>query len=455
MSETRTGRKNGSATTLTIAEFLKRKMALAGLNATALAKDLKVHVQTIYNVTTEKRDVSPSLALKLSKRFNAPPEVWLQKTVEVNLSEVDDALTAKRAKRSGKVESENGLPLFSLGGDNATKGNLVDRMLVDRDIERLLSAPGGPVSISPYFSEHVQPASYDLTVGIIIERGFRELSEHEWVLVLKRAYEPDDSQSRETEFIDALLRAKGDAVRWGKSTDFQEGGSVVIVTRELVSFEKEYLAEVGSTATNAMRGLLVNHGFQIDPGYSGPIIVTAMNIGLDEFNLSSGDKIVSLAIRKLAEPPEHAYRADIQKRVVGIFHRVDEALKGLFTCRPLPAEKRYIAESKRLAQSHIAPTEDEALNKAVSAIMEALAKPVTDDPEHKALDAAVREVLESVSIDRQEAKALVRHLSITDESIKANAMRYFEKHDDRQTIGATLTWLRQDPIVALLAMTDG
>ncbi|MEN2791388.1 helix-turn-helix domain-containing protein [Sphingomonas oligophenolica] len=435
------------------ADFLKRKMALSGLSATALAKELKVHVQTLYNVTTGKRPISSALALKLAKRFNAPADVWLAESVEVNLSDVDDALTAKRAKRNGRVDGEQNLPLFA--GSPAAPPR-VDRVLIDRDIERLLQTPGGPVSVTPYDPGQVQPASYDLTVGIIIEKGFRELSEHEWVLVLKRAFDAEDSQSREADHVDAILKKKGGAVVWSKSVDLDdERRSVVVLTRELVGFEKEYLAEVGSTATNAMHGLLVNHGFQIDPGYSGPIIVTAMNIGNEPYRLSSGDKIVSLAIRELAEPPERAYRADLQQKIVRIFHRVDEALKSLFVCRPLIGGKEFVAESEALKQTHVAGTEDDALNKAVSAVMEALSKPIGDDPVHRALDAAVRNVLNSVSIDKQEAKALVRHFSITDEKIKAQAMRYFAVADDRQTIGATLERLQQDPIVALLTLTDG
>jgi deoxycytidine triphosphate deaminase len=442
----------GGVTTVTPAEFLKRRMAVSGLSATALAKDLKVHVQTLYNVTTGKRPISSSLALKLSKRFVEPVDVWLSEAVEVTSSDVADALTAKRAKRNGKTESEQDLPLFAGSPPALPK---VDRILVDRDIEQLLVAPGGPVNITPYDPDQVQPASYDLTVGIIIEKGFRLLSEHEWVLVLKRAFEPENSQSREAVYVDAFLKKKGDSVRWHKAFELVERTSVVILTRELVSFEKEYLAEVGSTATNAMHGLLVNHGFQIDPGYSGPIIVTAMNIGNDAYTLTNGDKIVSLAIRKLAEPPEHAYRADIQQRVVAVFHRVDDALKSLFTCRALHRDQEYAAESDALGQSHIAESEDEALNKAVSALMEALAKPVSDCPANRSLDAAVRGVLDSVTIDKQEAKALIRHFAITEETTKANAMRYFATPDDRQTIGATLRRLGQDPILALLTMMDG
>jgi deoxycytidine triphosphate deaminase/plasmid maintenance system antidote protein VapI len=454
MSETRKAeRKAGGVTTLSPADFLKRKMALSGLNATALAKDLNVHVQTLYNVTTGKRPISSSLALKLSRRFVEPVDIWLSEAIEISASDMADmALTAKRARRSGRVDGESSLPLFS---DSRRHFGNLERILVDREIEKLLESAGGPVSVTPYDPDQVQPASYDLTVGIIIEKGFRELSEHEWVLVLKRTYEGDDTKTREAGHIDTLLAKKREDIRYSKTVTLTERKSVVVLTRELTSFKKEYLAEVGSTATNAMRGLLVNHGFQIDPGYSGPIFVTAMNIGLDAFTLSAGDKIVSLAIRRLAQAPDRAYRADIAQRILAIFQRVDDALKSLFTCRALLGGKEFAAESDALGQTHIAASEDEALNKAVAAVMETLSQTVTEDPAYKALDTAVRNVLKLISIDKQEAKALIRHFAITDETLKNQTMRYFVAADDRQTLGATLLRLGQDPIVALLAMPDG
>ena len=138
MSDSRTAvGKPGGVTTLTPAAFLKRKMALSGLNATALAKGLGVHVQTVYNVTTGNRPISPSLALKLSKRFVEPVDVWLSPEIEISTSDLTDmALTAKRAKqRSGRVDGEQSLPLFR---DGAPTVQNVDRILVDREIEQLL-----------------------------------------------------------------------------------------------------------------------------------------------------------------------------------------------------------------------------------------------------------------------------------------------------------------------------
>lgn len=434
--------------TLPPGEFLKRRMALAGLSATALAQEIKVHVQTIYNVTTGKRPISSTLALKLSRRFVEPVEVWLSDAIEISADSAQVALTAKRARRSGQVEGLGSTPLFAGYSEN------VDGILVDREIEDLLASRTSPVSIAPFDPAHVQPASYDLTIGIIIEAGFRELSEHQWGLVLRKEHDRDAPLTRETEYIEELIAAKEGKIRYSTSATLRRGDSVVILAREFVSFSTQYLAEVGSTATNAMSGLLVNHGFQIDPGYAGPIFVTAMNIGLDDFPIAAGDKIVSIALRRLARPPERAYQADIGQRILGISEKVDKALKGLFRCRALLGEGEVIAESTAFDEAHIGTSEDEALNKAVASIMAALAQPGAEDPEKQAIAAAVGKVLSSISIDKPDAKALVRYFAVADDAVKARVMKFFVAPDDRQTLGATLERLNLDPILALVRISE-
>lgn len=48
-----------------------------GLTVAALAKDLTVSRQTINELLRERRAVSPSMALRLSRLFGNSPEFWL------------------------------------------------------------------------------------------------------------------------------------------------------------------------------------------------------------------------------------------------------------------------------------------------------------------------------------------------------------------------------------------
>lgn len=433
-------------------EFLKRKMALAGVNATTLAKDLGVHVQTVYNVTTGGRSISPSLALKLSKRFIEPAETWLSDPIKVRASDMlEMALNAKRARRDGSARRD-GPTLFDSPETKPAEG---DRILVDRDIHALLD-DAHALQIQPFDPSHVQPASYDLTVGIIIEKGFRELSEHDWVLVLNLEY-GGALQPQERKHIEAALENKREKISYSTQTvELIQNQSVAILTRELVRFGARYLAEVGSTAANAMHGLLVNHGSQIDPGYAGPIFVTAMNIAADPFTLSGGQKVITLTIRQLANAPEKSYREDIEKRVLEITYRLDAALKAMMICRPLNHDEGYLAEGDPIEGAVHGASEDEALNRAITTILAQLSQSEdrADDEDSPAVKATMK-VLYDTTIDRAEAQALLEYFLITDESARRRMMLLFTHTEDRQRLSFFLSKVAIDPGLAMTAMFNG
>ncbi len=48
-----------------------------GITQTELAKTLKTSFRTINEILNEKRNVSPDMALRLSRYFGTTPEVWL------------------------------------------------------------------------------------------------------------------------------------------------------------------------------------------------------------------------------------------------------------------------------------------------------------------------------------------------------------------------------------------
>lgn len=67
------------------------------LTTTGLAKALGVSRQTINEVLRERRSLSPSLALRLSRLFGNSPEFWLnaQRAVDLWVAEKDNALILK------------------------------------------------------------------------------------------------------------------------------------------------------------------------------------------------------------------------------------------------------------------------------------------------------------------------------------------------------------------------
>jgi addiction module HigA family antidote len=62
-----------------------------GLTAASLAEKLGVSRQTINEILRERRAVSPSMALRLSRLFGNTPEFWLnaQRAVDLRLAQKD------------------------------------------------------------------------------------------------------------------------------------------------------------------------------------------------------------------------------------------------------------------------------------------------------------------------------------------------------------------------------
>lgn len=66
-----------------------------GLTATSLAEKLGVSRQTVNEILRERRAVSPSMALRLSRLFGNTPEFWLnaQRAVDLWLAQKENKKT--------------------------------------------------------------------------------------------------------------------------------------------------------------------------------------------------------------------------------------------------------------------------------------------------------------------------------------------------------------------------
>lgn len=73
-----------SAEAIPIGKFLRNKMQAEQLPPRALANQLGIHPQNIYNILKGARPVSSRVALLLSRRFAEPPEFWLSSEVAVS-----------------------------------------------------------------------------------------------------------------------------------------------------------------------------------------------------------------------------------------------------------------------------------------------------------------------------------------------------------------------------------
>lgn len=67
-------------------ELLKAELIEAtGLTVTEVAGMLKVSRQTISNIINERSDISPEMALRISKVFGGTPDIWLRLQAKFDL----------------------------------------------------------------------------------------------------------------------------------------------------------------------------------------------------------------------------------------------------------------------------------------------------------------------------------------------------------------------------------
>jgi addiction module HigA family antidote len=78
-----------------------------GLTVTDGAKLLGVTRQALNNVITGKSDISPEMAIRLSKAFGSTPETWLQMQLAYDLAK------ARKHSDAIKVERYRGEPAMT------------------------------------------------------------------------------------------------------------------------------------------------------------------------------------------------------------------------------------------------------------------------------------------------------------------------------------------------------
>ncbi|MBI3599330.1 MAG: HigA family addiction module antidote protein [Nitrospinae bacterium] len=72
-------------------EILKKDfMDPLGLSQTILAKEVNTSFRTINEIINHKRNISPEMAIKLSRYFRTSPEVWLNLQNQYDLYRVKE-----------------------------------------------------------------------------------------------------------------------------------------------------------------------------------------------------------------------------------------------------------------------------------------------------------------------------------------------------------------------------
>jgi deoxycytidine triphosphate deaminase len=117
----------------------------------------------------------------------------------------------------------------------------------------------------------IQPASLDLTIGAI--------------------YLPEADSGK-----------PGSIGSPRKSYPLHPGQTAVVQTLEILTFPND-LAGIGFPPSSvSSRGILMTNPGHIDPGYSGTLEFTVINMGRESYELRVGDRIVTVLLFKLGRP---------------------------------------------------------------------------------------------------------------------------------------------------------
>jgi len=153
-------------------------------------------------------------------------------------------------------------------------------ILSHNDITNAVLTEG--IKIVPFEEKQVQPATYDLRVGkygATTSKKAKVNIEHQGYLLL----EPGDF-------------------------------AVVEIFEEL-TLSNSYAARFGLRSKYARKGLIATVGTQVDPGYSGRLIVGITNLTPKTISLPYKDDFISIEFHKLENPATLPYNGPYQRKL--------------------------------------------------------------------------------------------------------------------------------------------
>jgi deoxycytidine triphosphate deaminase len=288
-------------------EILKREMELRGWQVARMAQELDVKPQTLYNLTGQySRKISSRLASRLSTVLGETMEFWLSDFVPEDAPLTKYAAGPARARFVDEPEVALALASRQTG------------VLNDEALEFLLGRADGPIEVVPFDPAMIRSASIDLKIGFFIKKGFTKLTREDWLNIGTYWIEPDRLESDEQDNVRDLLAEYKDDIEYSDLCELEPGKSVLAIGAEFIRLNADYLARIGHKTQNALEGIHVLHGFQIDPGYEGPLIVRIINLLDDSITLSAGRPMLSLEIARLPQRATKPYSANVPDALKGL-----------------------------------------------------------------------------------------------------------------------------------------
>lgn len=161
---------------------------------------------------------------------------------------------------------------------------------VEGDFPRIVST-----SFSPRLPAAIGPVVYGLDMAACAAWRVANTQAASIDFHIGQILLPDSRES-------ASRRIRSDGPRRKEEHSLSQGETAVIVTSEAFNLPGDIAAITFPPSHVAFRGLLVTNPGHIDPGYSGPMRFTAINMAKEPFLLRTGDDIATVVFMRMNEP---------------------------------------------------------------------------------------------------------------------------------------------------------
>lgn len=150
-------------------------------------------------------------------------------------------------------------------------------------IEKLIES--GELIVEPLDKECLQPASIDLRVGGQVMKS-------------------------------PILNERGKVVDLVKEkrAEILPGQFAAVLTLEKLALPRNICGRMGLRSSYARRGLISFHGTQVDPGFSGHLVVPLVNMGPEPITLEYGKPFSTLELNYLETASSKPYSGDYQNQ---------------------------------------------------------------------------------------------------------------------------------------------
>lgn len=318
---------------LTPGEHLRAEIERLGLDQVAVSQATGVSRQSINNIVNGRQPISRAMAGKLGRLTGRSSDYWLRASFP--------RVGAPRGRVKAAAESTRPLGVG---------------VLVNHQIARAVR--DGIIEVDPFDEANVRPASIDLTLD------------------------------------DFIVTGDGDRIdiTGGHAFVLRSCHAVNVGTKEWLALPRDYIGHVGAVAGLARLGIMISHGFQIEPGFQGNLQFCIFNAGSGDVALRGGMPIVSVEIMPLSATP--TAEANDTRQLKGVRDR--DTVVTLF--RAETCERLIRDEVRRFAKVEMKGGEAEAR-------IPELNVELSGASEQAALDAVVRGALRGLKTLREHPAA--------------------------------------------------